>query len=225
MVRRFVDLMIRPKSEEEGIKMIETAADLGIKAVAVETSNDIYENLKKVGASNNVDVYRRITLKVNSKESLYEMLSKVRWSYDVVSVTTSNKEVSIAASRDNRVDTLVISSQGSPVLDKHVLAVAVNAFEVIFLDLITHGFETLDLLKKSFKLLSKKKAKIVASSGATNSLEMRSPRQLAGMLITFGLAPQRALDAVSSLPEKILVENSSKLSGGLDPSGVWRIEG
>jgi RNase P/RNase MRP subunit p30 len=65
--------------------------------------------------------------------------------------------------------------------------------------------------------------KVVVSSGAMDQFELRTPVQLASLLVVAGVEPEVSGKAVSDLPYSIQRENALRLKGLMDHSGVWEV--
>ena len=65
---------------------------------------------------------------------------------------------------------------------------------------------------------------VVAASRAADPLEMTDPRSIAALLVTLGLGPREALDALSGRVETLVRRNRLKLEGKLMPGGVYRLD-
>lgn len=204
--------------------MMSVASGMGIKSLVLECDDKLFGDLKSSSEAKRLTIYRRRTIEAEQRRELYDQLSSTRWYYEFISVRTDDREVAMAALRDNRVDSLVISAPGGLIIDKHLVAVTTNAVEVVFRDLLSGGYEVFERLMRSFKILRQSNVRVIISSGSSVWIEMRNPRQLVGALLTLGLPPERCFAAVSDVPLKILRENRGRITGTVDVSGVWEVE-
>lgn len=222
--RIFTDAWLRPISASEAVGMIKLVRELGFSAVAIEGDDEIFRAASETASQLGLETYRRRTITVNIRDRLYEELSKNRWSYDLISVRSDEREVLMAALRDNRVDTVLMSHSSAPLMDRHIVSVANNLVEVALSDILEHGYESFYRVMKLSSFLKKDRIRIVVTSGASESLEVRAPRQLGSIMLAMGMGPDKALDTVSGRIVRVLRENRAKLDGLLEPTGVWRIE-
>lgn len=222
--RFFIDAWLMPLTTNDAIDMVTLAGELGFKAVVVEGSDEILKASSEVAARLGIELYRRRTINVNKKEKLYDELSKNRWSFELISVKSNERDVIMAALRDMRVDTVLMSHPSAPLVDRHMLSVANNIVEVAFSDILKYGYETFYRVLRLSPHLKKDRIRVVVSSCATNCFEMRSPRQLASVFFVMGVGSDRAVETVSGAIIEALRQNKAKLEGMLDSSGVWRVE-
>lgn len=222
--RCFIDAWIRPATASDAVEMIRLIDELGYGAVAVEGNDEVYKASANKAAEMGLEVYRRKTINVDAKDRLYDELAKHRWNYELISVRSSERDVVMAALRDMRVDTVVMSHPSAPLIDRHVVAVANNLVEVTLSDLVEHGYESFHRVLRLSTYLKKGRIRMVFTSGAIDCLGVRTPRQLPSILLAMGVGPDRALDTVSGPVIEALRQNKAKLLGLLEPTGVWRVE-
>ncbi|MEM0445506.1 MAG: RNase P subunit p30 family protein [Nitrososphaerota archaeon] len=223
MPRRFVDSWLRPPDTSSLERMLKSCCELGFWAVAVEVDDKFWSEAKRLTSSYGLEIFRRVTLHPSSKGELYNLLRNVRWKCDLVSVVTNIRDVFMAAARDMRVDTVVANHIDAVYLDRHVVQVAVNSFEVVFSNIAVQGFESVRNSMRVVRTAYRSRLKLIVSSGAQDEFSLRSPRQLASIPWCLGAGPDFALNTVSTTPAKILVENRGRLEGRISPEGVWRL--
>jgi len=88
-----------------------------------------------------------------------------------------------------RVDSVVTSLPSLPRIDRHVIAVTKNAYEVALSHILERGLPAYRRALRSIKIASKKRIKLVISSGAACEYTLRKPIQLAAIAWTSGLQP------------------------------------
>jgi len=216
-LRSYADLWWRPSSQDVLIGMLGVGREMGYRAVAVEGE------LPTVPEAGGIEVVRRITLRADDVRELHTQLSRVRWRYEVVSVVPGNREVAMAALRDNRVDTVVMLCDDPIPLDHHVAEVARAAVEVPLGRFLEEPGSSLSWLLSSAKWFRRGRVRVVVSSGARDQLGLRTPVQLASLLVVAGVEPDVSRRAVSDLPYSIQRVNALRLRGLMDHSGVWEV--
>jgi RNase P/RNase MRP subunit p30 len=197
--------------------MLEVAREMGYRAVAVEGQLSDFPHVE------GLEVVRRVTLRADGVNQLHRELSRVRWAYEVVSVVPESREVAMAALRDNRVDTVVMLGDEPIPVDHHVAEVARAAVEVPLRRFLEEPDASFSWLFSSARWFRRGRVKVVVSSGAMDQLELRTPVQLASLLIVAGVEPDVSRKAVSDLPYSIQRENALRLKGLMDHSGVWEV--
>ncbi|MEM2181736.1 MAG: RNase P subunit p30 family protein [Nitrososphaerota archaeon] len=223
--RIFTDAWLRPISADEAVRMVKLVGELGFSAIAIEGNDEIFRAASEAASQLGLELFRRKTINVNLREMLYEELSRHRWYYDLISVRSDQREVLMAALRDNRVDTVLLSHSSAPFIDHHMVSVANNLVEVALSDILEYGYESFYRVMKLAPYLRKNRIRVIMTSGASEISGIRTPRQLASVMLAIGVHPDMALDTVSGKIIELLRENREKLKGLLEPTGVWRIEG
>lgn len=223
--RIFTDAWLRPISADEAVRMVKLVGELGFSAIAIEGNDEIYRAASEVASQLGLEFFRRKTINVVLRDRLYEELSKHRWRYDLISVRSDQREVIMAALRDNRVDTVLLSHSSAPFIDRHMVSVANNLVEVSLSDIFEYGYESFYRVMKLAPYLRKDRIRVVMTSGASENAGIRTPRQLASVMLAMGVPPDKALSTVSGKILELLRENRAKLMGVLEPTGVWRVEG
>lgn len=222
--RIFADAWLMPISVDEAVGMVRLVGELGFSAIAVEGNDELFRTASEIASQLGLEIFRRKTINVNHRDRLYEELSKHRWRYDLISIRSNEREVLMAALRDNRVDTVIMSHPSAPLIDRQMVSVMNNLVEVALVDIIKHGYDSFYRVMRLSPFLRKGRIQVVVTSGATDSFGLRTPRQLASIMLAIGVGPDKAMDTVSGRIIEILRDNRAKLEGTLEPSGVWRIE-
>lgn len=218
-----MDAWLRPGSRNTLEVMLRSCHELGYWGVAVELDDNSWGEVKRIASVYGLEVFRRVTFEVGSKEELYRRLRADRWRYDLVSVATRDRDVLMAAVRDMRVDTVVVSDPSSPPIDRHIVQVVGNSLELALFDLLKGGYEALRTATRIVRTVYRKGLKLVVSSGARDEYGLRSPRQIASVAWSLGSAPDYALNTVSIFPSEMLLENRGRLEGRISVEGVWRV--
>ena len=224
MSRKFVDLWVR--LEPGGEEIVKALARLGFSAAVAEFhgSEEEWKSLKDLAQEEGLELYRKLILKPHGRNELLRALRVNRGRYEVITVMCKNLETALVAARDGRVDTLIIPPSPGYRIDKGVAALLKNRVEIPFKEFLD-PYARERFLRTALKVIGVlgRKAGVIASSGASTTLELRGPRQLAALLMVLGLDQERALDSVSAEPCSILEENLVKLSPNYVARGVVKI--
>ncbi len=223
MARRFVDAWLRPESRGTLEEVLRSCHELGYWGVALEVSDDSWGEARSLANAYGLEAFRRVTIEAGSREELYRRLRAARWRYDLVAVSTRDRDVLMAAVRDMRVDTVIVSNPGSPPIDRHVVQVVSNSLELVLLDMLEGGYEAFRTAARVVRTTYKRGLRLVVSSGARDGYGLRSPRQMASIAWSLGTSPDYALKTVSTFPSEMLLENRGRLEGRISVEGVWRI--
>ncbi len=235
MKRVFADLHLRANGKDptQTVKLAQKAMDLGYKLVGMqlepETKHDEIQRLKAACTNIGVDFVSRVDLRPRNQNELLSLLRRLRRRFEVVCVQCENKEVARQAAKDHRVDLLSF-----PLLDfrrrfldraEAELASAGSAgYEVDIKPLLTlEGplrVRLLSSLRREVAVASEFRLPIVVSSGASETLFLRKPREMALLASLFGLRGDAALNAVSTAPTGIVERNRQKLSIGFVAPGI-----
>jgi ribonuclease P/MRP protein subunit RPP1 len=235
MKRAFADLHLRVnvKDPTQTAKLTCKAAELGYKLVATqltpETRPEEIRQTKTACADVGLDFVSRVDLRPRSQDELLGLLRKLRRRFEVICVLCETKEVARQAAKDHRVDLL-----NFPLLDyrrrffdraEAELASCGNAgFEVDVKPLLVlegaARVRFLSSLRREVAVALEFHLPLVVSSGVSEALLMRRPREMALLASLFGLAGTAALDAVSVCPAAIVERNREKLGAGFVAPGI-----
>lgn len=161
------------------------------------------------------EVFRGIELVEENPSKLHSLIGKFRSSTDVLIVHGGSETVNRAALENPRVDIL-----NHPAFDKssglnQVLAKAAAENEVaigITLRPLLHSrgsrrIRMLSDLKANLELARKYDVSLVLCSDAISCFDLRSPMETLAFAEVCGLEEDEAIDAISTVPEKIIKKN------------------
>jgi ribonuclease P/MRP protein subunit RPP1 len=235
MKRVFADLHLRVNGKDltQTKKLIQKAAELGYKLVATQLAAEIKPEeigqLKTACAGMGLDFASRVDLRPRSQDELLSLLRKLRRKFEVICVLCETKEVARQAAKDRRVDLL-----NFPLLDYRCrffdraeaeLASCGNAgFEVDTKPLLVlegpARVRFLSCLRREIVVAQEFHLPIVVSSGVSELILLRKPREIALLGSLFGLEGDAGLDAVSVNPAAMVERNRGKLSVGFVAPGI-----
>ena len=239
MKRSFVDLHLRLSSSDlvHTQTLTAKAAELGYTFVAAPfapgTKPDEIRKIKALCSDVGLDFVSRVDLRPRSENELLNLLRKLRRRFEILCVLCETKEIARQAAKDHRVDLL-----NFPLLDQRrrffdraeaELATCSNAgFEVDVKPLLVlegpSRVRFLSCLRREVAVAVEFRLPIVLSSGASEVLLMRKPREVAALALLFGLKGDAALDAVSEVPAGVVKKNREKLGVGFVAPGIRLIK-
>lgn len=227
MKRVFVDLHLRLNSKDPATAMrtIQKAAALGYKTISTPSNpqgqTNETEQLRNLCKEAGVDFVSRVDLRPRNQNELLSQLRKFRRKFEVVCVLCENKEVARQAAKDRRVDLL-----NFPMLDYRD-----RFFDRAEAELASSGLATLEIdikplltiegparvrllscLRREILIAKDYHLPVVVSSGISNPMLLRKPREMAALASLFNLEGTQALEAVSQNPMTIVQRNREKLS-------------
>lgn len=213
---RYYDLHIEAKEKVEDI--IEISKRLGYAGIAL--INVDKETAKSLSEKHSIDVISCKMINVSSKDELKRELASSRMSYEIILVSGGLYEVNRAACEDSRVDILCHPEKGrkDSGLDHICVKAAADnnvAIEINFNEILNSGnrAKTMALIRNNIMLCSKYETKVVITSGANNKWGLRAPRDLAAIGFLLGMDLNKAIQAISSVPEEIVRINREKIEG------------
>ena len=235
MKRVFADLHLRlnVKNAEATLRVVSKVAALGYGLVGVplspETLVEEVERLRAVCREVGVDFVSRVDLRPRSQADLTRQLRRLRRKFEVVCVSCESKEVARQAAKDRRVDLLSF-----PLLDfrrrffdRAEAELACNGLAALEVDakplLVLVGparVRLLSYLRRETAVAKSFGVPVVVSSGASQELLMRKPREMAALGFLFGLDEVSGLDAVSKSPAALVKRNREKLGAGFVAPGI-----
>jgi ribonuclease P/MRP protein subunit RPP1 len=235
MKKTFADLHLRLNSCDSSAasRIINKAATLGYRLVAVpfspETREDETARLRSMCSEAKIDFASRVDIKPRTQNDLMHQLRRLRRKFEVVCVVCENKEVARQAAKDRRVDLLSFPSLDyhKRFFDRAEAELASNSLSALEIDvkplLVLEGparVRLLSSLRRETAIAREFHVPIVVSSGATNEMLLRKPREQAALAALFDLNETSALEAVSQNPMAIVKRNRQKLSSRFVAPGI-----
>ena len=235
MKRVFSDLHLQANSKDKPLtqKLVSKAAELGYKMVAtqltLETKFEEIREAKAICADVGLDFVSRVDLRPGSQEELLSLLRRLRRRFEVICVVCETKEIARQAAKDRRVDLL-----NFPLLDyrrrffdraeAELASASAAGFEVdVKPILVLEGaarVRFLSCLRREVAIAQEFRLPIVVSSGVSEPVLMRKPREVALLSSIFGLTGDAALNAISRNPVEVVGRNRVKLGTGFVAPGI-----
>lgn len=235
MKRIYVDLHLYAnlKDFEALTLLINKASRLGYSAIGMvlpaNFEKEKIQTLQKMCKEAGIDFISRVDLKPKTPRDLLQNLRRLRRKFEIIAVLCESKSVARQAAKDRRVDLLNFPSADlrKRFFDEAEAELASSALAFLEIDmkilLRSEGSVRIRLLSKMRReaaIAKKFRVPIVISSGVSDPLLMRKPREMAAMASLFDLDEFSALEAVSKNPWAIVKRNREKLSPGFVAPGV-----
>lgn len=232
MKRKYADLHLCPDlgNDEQVTRMIKKASELGYQLIAIPLPQDFpEEKIRKLQNICKVDFASRMDLKPRTPNELIRSLRKLRRKFEVIAVMCESKQVARQAAKDRRVDLLNFPGRNrrKRFFDKAEAELASNALGSLEIDikplLTLEGparIRLLSSLRREVRIAEDFHVPIVISSGASNELLTRKPRETAGLTSLFDLDKSSAINAISKNPLAIVKRNREKLSPNFVAPGI-----
>ena len=231
---RFYDFCVHaaPDGDNTAPELASFARHLGYSGIALANHSDKLPDKKPVLPSiEGFEVFKGIELVEENPSKLNSLIGKFRNSMDVLIVHGGYEAVNRAALENPRVDIL-----NHPAFDRssglnQVLAKAAaeNGVAIgITLRPLLHsrGFRRIRLLsdlKANLELARKYEVSLVLCSDAVSCFDLRSPMETIALAEVCGLEEDEALNAISTVPERILKKN--RPGPGYIREGIEVLEG
>jgi RNase P/RNase MRP subunit p30 len=235
MTRTFADLHLRinPKDIQTAQRFIGKAAKMGYRYISVPFTQGLQETeaatLKEMCTKNGLDFVLRADFKPRTQEDLMHFLRKFRRKFEVICIICDSKEIARQAAKDRRVDLI-----NFPSLDYHkrffdraeaeLASCSLTALEVDIKSLLVMEgparVRLLSCLRREVAIALEFHVPVVVSSGIDVENLLRMPRDLASLVYMFGLDEAKALDAISTNPNAIILRNREKLSSRFIAPGI-----
>ena len=213
--------------------MIRKAAALGYRLIAIPVPLSFTEKkvrwLRNLCEEVGIEFASRIDLKPRTPRELIVNLRRLRRRFEIIAVLCETKQVARQAAKDRRVDLLNFPAINfrRRFFDKAEAELAssgLTAFEIDVKPLIMfEGAARVRLmsnLRKEVAIAQKFRVPTIVSSGVSDELHMRKPRELAALASLFDLKETAALEAVSKNPVAIVKRNREKLSPRFVAPGI-----
>ena len=235
MKRIYADLHLCPNldNEKQTAYMIRKAAALGYRLIAIPVPLSFPEKkvrwLRNLCEEVGIEFASRIDLKPRTPRELIVNLRRLRRKFEIIAVLCETKHVARQAAKDRRVDLLNFPAINfrRRFFDKAEAELAssgLTAFEIDVKPLIMfEGAARVRLmsnLRKEVAIAQKFRVPTIVSSGVSEELHIRKPRELAALASLFDLKETAALEAVSKNPVAIVKRNREKLSPRFVAPGI-----
>jgi ribonuclease P/MRP protein subunit RPP1 len=235
MKKTYADLhlQINPKDPAAITKTILKAANLGYKVIATPLNPQAQpqetQNLKDTCKQAGLDFVTRVDLRPRNQNELLNHLRKLRRKFEVICVLCETKEVSRQAAKDRRVDLLSFPQLDyrDRFFDRAEAELASSSLATLELDikplLLLEGparIRFLSCLRREAQVAKDFHLPVVISSGVSDPMHLRKPREMAALASLFGLENTSALEAVSHNPIAIVKRNRDKLSAKFVAPGI-----
>lgn len=231
---KFYDFCVHatPDGDNTVSELSSLARHFGYSGIALANHSDKLPDKKPVLPSiEGFEVFRGIELVEENPSKLHSLIGKYRNSMDVLIVHGGSEAVNRAALENPRVDIL-----NHPAFDRssglnQVLAKAAaeNGVAIgITLRPFLHfrgsrRIRLLSDLKANLDLARKYDVSLVLCSDAVSCFDLRSPMETLALAEVCGLEENEALDAISTVPERIVARN--RPCSGYVREGVEVLEG
>jgi ribonuclease P/MRP protein subunit RPP1 len=235
MKRTFADLHLHLNLQDSASasQFVNKAAALGYRLIAAplppETRQDETARLRSMCSEAKLDFAPRVDIKPKTQNDLVYQLRRLRRKFEVVCVTCENKEVARQAAKDRRVDLLNFPSLDfrKRFFDSAEAELASNSLAALEIDvkplLVLEGparVRLLSNLRRETSIARRFHVPIVVSSGATNDMLLRKPRELSALTALFDLDEVSALETTSQNPMAIVKRNRQKLNSKFVAPGI-----
>ena len=235
MKRAFADLHLRLniKDSPATLQVLGKAAEFGYGLVGVplgqETRVEEIERLRGFCSELGLDFVSRVDLRPRSANDLMRQLRRLRRKFEVVCVACESKVVARQAAKDRRVDLLrfPLLDFRKRFFDRAEAELARGGLAGLEVDvkplLVLNGparVRLISFLRREVTIAKSFGVPVVISSGVSQELLLRKPREMAALGFLFGFDEVSGLDAVSQNPVAIVERNREKLSDGYVAPGI-----
>jgi RNase P/RNase MRP subunit p30 len=235
MKKVYADLHLCPilKDSEQFTRMINKVSMFGYGLVGIAFPQNVPE--EEIHKARNVcdeagaDLVTRVDLRAKTPNELVNNLRRLRRKFEIIALMCESKNVARQGARDRRVDLLNFPSLDfrRRFFDRAEAELASNGLACLEVDikplLTLEGparTRLLANLRREASIAQKFHVPIVVSSGVSEVMLMRKPKELAALAFLFNLDETSATKAVSENPLSIVKRNREKLSPEFIAPGV-----
>jgi RNase P/RNase MRP subunit p30 len=240
MKKIYADLHLCPilNDTEQVSGMINKASAFGYSLIAITLPQKVTEEeilkVRRICDEARIDLVTRVDLRPRNPYEIINALRRLRRKFEIIALVCESKNVARQAAKDRRVDLL-----NFPSFDSHK-----RFFDAAEAELASNGLASLEIdmnplltlegsarirllsdLRREVSVAQKFHVPIVVSSGASDSMLMRKPRELAALTFLFNLNETSAIKAVSENPTLIVKRNREKLDPRFVAPGIRIIHG
>ena len=234
MKRVYADLHLCTDCDrmEQFSRVVIKASKLGYTLIAVPFRKFSEEQIRQVRETcerSNVDFASRVDLRPRTPEELISFLRKLRRRFEIVAVMCESKSVARQAAKDRRVDLLNFPQPDfrRGFFDAAEAELASNCLASLEIDvkplLTLEGparIRLLSSLRREVATAQEFHVPVVISSGVSDEMLIRKPRELAALASLFDLIGVQAREAVSKNPSAIVKRNREKLGSRFVAPGI-----
>ena len=193
-------------------------------AVEIET-----RKLRSISKELKIDIASRVDLRPRTAKELTQKLRRLRRRVEIISVYCESKTVARQAAKDRRVDLLNFPAVDyrKRFFDRAEAELAKQNLAALEIDikplLVLEGparIRLMSTLRRETVIAQQFHIPIVISSGVSDLMLMRKPRDAAALASLFGLSEVAALEAVSKNPQAIVTRNRAKLKPEFVAPGI-----
>jgi RNase P/RNase MRP subunit p30 len=222
-MKKYADLHVRltDMNNEVLTQTGRCAKEMGFDLLGIVVPASLGQNqtsaIKQSLIDTGVDVTTRIDITPKDRNHLLSQLRSMRKMFEIVAVECTSPQIARIACRDRRVD--VVSF---PIMNRYakfqsrIASLCRASIEINIAQIIsprnTPRHWILSRLTDQVTTAKTSNVPIILSSGATNPLMLRAPREIAAIGSLLGLETLEALESVSRNPFKIIERNRSRLS-------------
>ena len=219
---------------EQAKRLFTKSAELGYTQVGVPLphgfTDEVVDRLRQISGELRLDFVTRLDLAPRSPGELLSGLRRFRRRFEVVSVLCSSKPVARQAAKDRRVDLLCFRSfdPSKRFFDRaeaELASASSAAFEIDMAQVLSSfedrsGVGLFSRLRREVATANSSGVPLVISSGASEPLLLRKPKDYAALGLLFELDETRALQALAENPSIIVERSRSKQNSEYVAPGV-----
>ncbi|NOQ55186.1 MAG: hypothetical protein GQ477_00085 [Nanohaloarchaea archaeon] len=239
MERKFNDLHIYSNlsiGQNSVADIIKTAESLGFSSICIidhikDKNKDNLDNLREeiLKHKTDLEIYTGVEISTEDPEIMRLQIKRLRDRADIIIVSGGSSKINRAAVENPKVDILAHPERGrkDSGIDNVMAKLAFEngvAIELNF-KFVLHSYRKvrahmLSHMRTNIILAKKYKAPIVITSGAESIFDMRAGRELASLGALINLELSEALNAISSIPEDIIIHAKKVKDKNYIMSGV-----
>jgi RNase P/RNase MRP subunit p30 len=233
---KFTDLRLCAPIDnlEQAKRLFAKSAELGYTQIGVplphSVTDETVDRLRQISSELRLDFVTRLDLAPRSPEELLAGLGRFRRKFEVVSVLCNSKPVARQAAKDRRVDLLCFRSfdPSKRFFDRaeaELASASSAAFEIDMAQVLSSfedrsGVGLFSRLRRELGVAKSSGVPAVISSGASEPLLLRKPKDYAALGLLFELDETRALQALAETPSGIVERSRSKQNSEYVAPGV-----
>ncbi|MGQ9744071.1 MAG: RNase P subunit p30 family protein [Candidatus Bathycorpusculaceae bacterium] len=235
MKKLYADLHLCPniRDLQQVSSMIKKASRLGYHLIAITfpqtVTKEEIDRIRGMSREAKMDLASRMDLKPKTPKELINNLRKFRRKFEIIAVMCESKSVARQAAKDRRVDLLDFPPQDfhrrffdeaeAELASKALASLEINIKPILTLEGPAR-VRLLSSLRKESAIAEKFHVPIVISSGVSEEILMRKPKEMAALASLFGMNEASALEAVSKNPIQIVRRNRENLSPKFVAPGI-----
>jgi len=211
-------IMCKVGYNENYKSLLQSVFNEGFKYIMLEfTDANLIFRFHKESNRDNSRIYTQLTIHQTKKAKIMDIIRKYRHNYDIIAISSQNREILSFGIRDNRIDSIIINKENIKLFNQtHFKHIKNNnkIVEIELSDLLnTFGMRRVKLLNKLKRVthfVLKYDLKLILSIRPKDDIDLRTPQEIVSIAHFIDLPRDIAVTSISKVPLERIKLNLEK---------------